>query len=162
MLVKGAPLGSILINSLSACYLFSTKLLSEPMLTFCQLDLWENISTKLELKYNIFHWRKLIQIFFLSSNSECVETDWSIQRVNYNRHQTIQEGYIQATFKWYTSPQEHGPILCCMHSARHRPTQIAVIKILRKQHHQGCTYCFDKTWLVLNSLAPGIFQQNFR
>ena len=99
--------------------------------------------------------------FYLSSNSECVEIDCAIPtRVNYNRHQTIQKGHLQAAFKWYTSPQEHGPILCCMHSARHRPTQIAAIKILRKQHHQGCTYCFDKTWLGLNSSATRIFRVN--
>ena len=37
-----------------ACRLFGTKPLPEPMLTYCHLDSWEQISVKLNLNYIIF------------------------------------------------------------------------------------------------------------
>ena len=41
-----------------ACHLFGNKPLSEPMLSFSQLDPWEQISVKSKSKFKYFHWRK--------------------------------------------------------------------------------------------------------
>ena len=38
-----------------ACRLFGAKPLSKPMLSYCQLDLWEHTSVKFESKYKPFH-----------------------------------------------------------------------------------------------------------
>ena len=38
-----------------ACRLFGAKPLLEPMLAYCQLDPWEQISVKFESKYKTFH-----------------------------------------------------------------------------------------------------------
>ena len=38
-----------------ACRLFGTKPLPEPMLTYCQLDPWEQTSVEIESKYKTFH-----------------------------------------------------------------------------------------------------------
>ena len=43
-----------------ACRLFCTKPLPEPMLAFCQLDSWEQISVKFESEFYHFHSRKCI------------------------------------------------------------------------------------------------------
>ena len=43
-----------------ACRLFGTKPLPEPMLTYCQLDSWEQISVKFESEFCHFHSRKFI------------------------------------------------------------------------------------------------------
>ena len=43
-----------------ACRLFEAKPLPEPMLTYCQLDSWEQISVKFELEFYHFHSRKCI------------------------------------------------------------------------------------------------------
>ena len=51
--------GSALVQVM-ACCLFGTKPLPEPMLTYCQLDCWEQISVKLESKFYHFHSRKCI------------------------------------------------------------------------------------------------------
>ena len=39
---------------------FSAKPLSEPMLDYCQLDHWKQISVIFGSKYNTWHWRKCI------------------------------------------------------------------------------------------------------
>ena len=41
-----------------ACSLLGTKPLSKPMLNYCQLDSWEQISVKFELEFYHFHSRK--------------------------------------------------------------------------------------------------------
>ena len=41
-----------------ACSLLGTKPLSKPMLDYCQLDSWEQISVKFELEFYHFHSRK--------------------------------------------------------------------------------------------------------
>ena len=43
-----------------ACRLAGAKPLPEPMLAYCQLDTWEQISVKLELEFYHFHSRKCI------------------------------------------------------------------------------------------------------
>ena len=51
--------GSALVQVM-ACRLFGAKLLPEPMLAYCQLDSWEQISVKLEWEFFHFHSRKCI------------------------------------------------------------------------------------------------------
>ena len=46
--------GSTLVQVI-ACRLFGAKPLPEPMLPYCQLDLWEQTSVKFESKYKPFH-----------------------------------------------------------------------------------------------------------
>ena len=43
-----------------ACRLFSAKPLPEPMLAYCQLDSWEQISVKFQSEFYHFHSRKCI------------------------------------------------------------------------------------------------------
>ena len=43
-----------------ACHLLGTKPLPEPMLSYCQLDSWEQISVKYESELYHFHWRKCL------------------------------------------------------------------------------------------------------
>ena len=43
-----------------ACHLFGDKPLPEPMLSYCQLDSWEQISLNLKLEFYNFHSRKCI------------------------------------------------------------------------------------------------------
>ena len=43
-----------------ACRMFGAKPAPEPMLVYCQLDSWQQISVKLELEFYHFHWRKFI------------------------------------------------------------------------------------------------------
>ena len=51
--------GSTLVK-IMACRLVGAKPLSEPMVVYCQLDSWEQISMKFELKFYHFHSRKFI------------------------------------------------------------------------------------------------------
>ena len=51
--------GSALVQVMS-CHLFGAKPLPEPMLTYCQLDSWEQISVKFESEFHHFHSRKCI------------------------------------------------------------------------------------------------------
>ena len=51
--------GSSLVQAM-ACRLFCAKPLPEPMLLYCQLDSWEQVSGKFELKFYHFHTRKCI------------------------------------------------------------------------------------------------------
>ena len=51
--------GSALVQVM-ACRLFGAKPLPEPMLSYCQLYSWEQISVKLESKFCHFHPRKCI------------------------------------------------------------------------------------------------------
>ena len=51
--------GSALVHVM-ACCLFGAKPLPEPMLTYCQLDSWEQISVKIETEFYHFHKRKWI------------------------------------------------------------------------------------------------------
>ena len=43
-----------------ACHLFSTKPLSKPILSYCQMDPWQQSSLKFQPKYKTFHSRKYI------------------------------------------------------------------------------------------------------
>ena len=43
-----------------ACRLFGAKPLPEPMLAYCQLDPWEQVSVKFESEFHNFHSRKCI------------------------------------------------------------------------------------------------------
>ena len=43
-----------------ACRLFGSKPLLEPMLAYCKLDSWEQISVKIESEFYYFHSRKCI------------------------------------------------------------------------------------------------------
>ena len=51
--------GSALVQAM-ACRLFGAKPLPEPMLVYCHLDSWEQISVKLESEFYQFHSRKCI------------------------------------------------------------------------------------------------------
>ena len=51
--------GSALVQVM-ACRLFGAKPLPEPMLAYCQLDSWEQISVKFESEFHHFHSRKCI------------------------------------------------------------------------------------------------------
>ena len=51
--------GSALVQEM-ACRLFGAKLLPEPMLAYCQMDSWEQISVKFESEFYHFHSRKCI------------------------------------------------------------------------------------------------------
>ena len=44
-----------------ACRLFGAKPLPEPVLVYCQLDSWEQISVKFEFEFYHFHARKCIE-----------------------------------------------------------------------------------------------------
>ena len=46
--------GSALVQII-ACHLFDATPLREPMLTYCQLDAWEQTLVKFESKYKAFH-----------------------------------------------------------------------------------------------------------
>ena len=48
------------LNHITACRLFGAKPLPEPMLVYCRLDSWEQISVKFELKFCHFHSRMCI------------------------------------------------------------------------------------------------------
>ena len=50
--------GSALVQVM-ACRLFGAKPSPEPMLVYCQLDSWQQISVKLESEFYHFHWRNL-------------------------------------------------------------------------------------------------------
>ena len=52
-------IGSALVQ-IMACRLFGTEPLSKPMLPYCQLNSWEQISVKFKLEYYHFHSRKFI------------------------------------------------------------------------------------------------------
>ena len=60
-------IGSTLVQIMD-CWLFSAKPLAEPMLVYCQLDSWEQISVKVELEFSHFHSRKWIW--------KCQMPDW--------------------------------------------------------------------------------------
>ena len=51
--------GSALVQVM-ACHLFGAKPFPEPMLAYCQLDSWEQISLKFESEFYHFHSRKCI------------------------------------------------------------------------------------------------------
>ena len=48
-----------------ACCLFGIKPLPEPMLAYCQLHSWEQISVKFESELRNFHWRKCLWNYYL-------------------------------------------------------------------------------------------------
>ena len=52
-------IGTVLVQ-IMACRLFGDKPLFKPVLGYCQLDHWEQISVKFKSKYEIFHTRKCI------------------------------------------------------------------------------------------------------
>ena len=52
-------IGSALVRVM-ACHLFGAKPLPEPMLVYCQLDSWQQISMKFMPEFYHFHWRKCI------------------------------------------------------------------------------------------------------
>ena len=52
-------IGSSLVQVM-ACRLFGAKPLPEPMLVYCQLDSWEQVSVKFESEFYHFHSRKCI------------------------------------------------------------------------------------------------------
>ena len=54
------------------CRLFGAKPLSEPMLTFWQLDPWEETSVKFQSKFKYFHSRKGMWKYFLPHSAHFV------------------------------------------------------------------------------------------
>ena len=54
-----SELGQVLVQ-IMACHLFGNKPLPEPILAFCQLDSWEQISVKFKSEFYHFHSRKCI------------------------------------------------------------------------------------------------------
>ena len=59
-LVIYASVDWVIIGSVMACRLFGAKPLTEPMLVYCQLVSWEQISVKFEFEFYHFHTRKCI------------------------------------------------------------------------------------------------------
>ena len=59
-----------------ACRLFGTKPLPEPMLTYCQLDPWEQNSLKFELKYETVHSQKCIWNCHLHNGGHFAQGRW--------------------------------------------------------------------------------------
>ena len=59
--------GSVLVQVM-ACRLSDAKPLPEPMLPYCQLGSWEQISVKFEREFYHFHSGKCI--------SNCLQTKW--------------------------------------------------------------------------------------
>ena len=63
-----------------ACRLFGAKPLAEPMMTYCQLDNWEQSSANFSLKLKYFHWQKLrlnmssAEVAAILSWPQCVKT----------------------------------------------------------------------------------------
>ena len=45
-----------------ACLLFVAKLLPEPMLAYCLLDFWEQISVKFEVEFYHFHKKMYLKL----------------------------------------------------------------------------------------------------
>ena len=64
------------LDQIMACRLDGTKPLSEPMLTYCQLDPKEHISMKFYLKFKYFHMRKCIWTCDLQNGSHFVQGRW--------------------------------------------------------------------------------------
>ena len=69
-------IGSALVQ-IMACCLFSTKPLSKPMLSHCQLDPWEQTSVKFQSKYNTFYSRNCIWKCHLWIGSHFVQGEMS-------------------------------------------------------------------------------------
>ena len=67
--------GSALVQ-IMACRLDGTKPLSEPMVTYCQLEPKEHISMKFYLKFIYFHSRKCIWTCCLQNGSHFVQGGW--------------------------------------------------------------------------------------
>ena len=79
-LIETAPRSALV--QLMACHLFSAKPLSEPVLGYYQLDLWEQTSAKFLSKYKIFHSRKCIWKYRLGKHDHFVqgEIDWLVNQ----------------------------------------------------------------------------------
>ena len=69
-------IGSALVQ-IMACRLFGAKLLSKPMLGYCQLDPQEETSVKLRSKYKTFHSRKCIWKYHLWNGGHFVQGEMS-------------------------------------------------------------------------------------
>ena len=75
-------IGSALLQVM-ACRLFGAKPLPEPMLDYCHLDSWEQISVKFESEFYCFHSRKCIwncrlpkwRPFYQGGMNYCLEED---------------------------------------------------------------------------------------
>ena len=63
--------GSSLVQ-LMACRLFGTKPLPEPVLFYCQLESWQQVSVKFESKFYHFHSRKCIWKFQWNLNQHSI------------------------------------------------------------------------------------------
>ena len=63
-----------------ACRLFGAKPIPEPMLTFCQLDPWEQTSVKCESKYKSFHSWDCIWKCRLRNGGHFAEGEMSLSR----------------------------------------------------------------------------------
>ena len=82
-------IGSALVQII-ACCLDGAKPLSEPMLTYCQLDPKEHISMKFYFKFKYFHLRKCVWICCLRNwglfvQGGWVNSFWHIKTIRQNR-----------------------------------------------------------------------------
>ena len=68
-------IGSALVQ-IMACRLLGAKPLSEPMLTYCQLEPKEYISMKYHFKLNYFHSRKCVWTCRLRNGGHFVQGRW--------------------------------------------------------------------------------------
>ena len=71
--------GSSLVQ-VKACRLFGAKPLPEPMLTYCQIDSWEQILVKFKWEFYHFHSRKCIWNVVCQNGGHFVQGEMSYRR----------------------------------------------------------------------------------
>ena len=69
-----------------ACCLYSTEPLSEPMLDYCWLDPWEQVSGKMKSKFKRFHWRKQFKDVVCKMAAFCLGLNVFTQIMLQNSH----------------------------------------------------------------------------
>ena len=93
---------------MTACYLslFGAKPLPEPMLTYYQLDSWEQISVKFDLEFSLFHSRKCIWNYCLPKRRPFCPWEW-LNRSQYRGSNCAWRSY-NCSKTWSTCPQWTG------------------------------------------------------
>ena len=120
--------GSALVQ-LMACRLFGAKPLPKPMLTYCQLDSWEQISVKFESEFYHFHSRKCIWYCRLPKwRPFCPggdELKWGVLCAETSSRVTL-----------YTAGHLHTAVPHCSHSR----APIVHTAVPRENNEHGCVY----------------------
>ena len=89
--------GSALVQVM-ACRLFGARPLTEPMLAYCQLDSWEQISVKFEKEFYNFHSRKCIWKCPPPKWRSCCPVGRCVKRVECTYPNTSKNALIVGTF----------------------------------------------------------------